>query len=141
MPTSRSTSPSSPGGILSSELAREAAQFALEKKAEDLVILDLRTLSPIADFFVIATGLSDVHVRSIADGIRDGLLESDRRAKPWHSEGYDTLRWVLLDYVNVVVHVFQRGTREYYGLDRFWGDAPREEIADEPAPPRRGGGA
>ncbi|MBM4116811.1 ribosome silencing factor [bacterium] len=116
----------------SAELAREAAQHALAKKAEDLVVLDLRTLSPIADFFVIATGLSDVHVRAIADSVQEGLLAGSRRAKPWHLEGNDTLRWVLLDYVTVVVHVFQRGTREYYGLERFWGDAPREEIADAP---------
>lgn len=133
--------PSSGADATSAELAREAAQQALARKAEDLVILDLRGLSPIADFFVIATGLSDVHVRSIANGVQDGLLAGPRRAKPWHLEGDDTLRWVLLDYVTVVVHVFQRGTREYYGLERFWGDAPREEIADAPAPGAAGGGA
>lgn len=125
----------------SAELAREAAQHALAKKAEDLVILDLRGLSPIADFFVIATGLSDVHVRAVANGVQDGLLAGPRRAKPWHLEGDDTLRWVLLDYVTVVVHVFQRGTREYYGLDRFWGDAPREEIVDAPGAGGGGGAA
>ncbi|MCB1163970.1 MAG: ribosome silencing factor [Candidatus Krumholzibacteriia bacterium] len=122
-------------GTDSQALAREAAQFALEKKAEDLLVLDLRGLSPIADFFVLATGLSEAHVKSITDGVRDGLLESERKAKPWHMEGYDTLRWVLLDYVHVVVHVFRSETRDYYGLERFWGDAPREEIADPPAPP------
>ena len=123
------------------ELARAAAQFALAKKGEDLVILDLRSLSPIADFFVIATGLSDAHVRAVADGIRDGLLEGTPPVKPWHLEGYDTMRWVLLDYVHVVVHIFQRGAREYYGLERFWGDAPREDVADELTPDRPGGGA
>jgi len=122
----------------SQELARAIAQHALAKKGEDLVILDLRSLSPIADFFVIATGLSDAHVRSVADGIRDGLLAGKPPVKPWHLEGYDTLRWVLLDYVHVVVHVFQRSPRDYYGLERFWGDAPREEVADE-APGRPGG--
>jgi ribosome-associated protein len=116
------------------------AEFALAKKGEDLVILDLRSLSPIADFFVLATGLSDAHVRAVADGIRDGLMERTPAVKPWHLEGYDTLRWVLLDYVHVVVHVFQRTAREYYGLERFWGDAPREEVADE-APGRPGGDA
>jgi ribosome-associated protein len=120
----------------SQALAREAAQLALAKKAEDLVILDLRGLSPIADFFVLATGLSEAHVKSIIDGVQSGLLEREDRAKPWHTEGYDTLRWVLLDYVHVVVHVFRSETRDYYGLERFWGDAPREEIADTPAPGR-----
>jgi ribosome-associated protein len=142
MSTSMSTSSSrsGAGSPNSQELARAIAQFALAGKGEDVVILDLRSLSPIADFFVIATGLSDTHVRAVADGIRDGLLERTPAVKPWHLEGYDTLRWVLLDYVHVVVHVFQRRTREYYGLERFWGDAPREEVADE-APGRTGGGA
>jgi ribosome-associated protein len=127
------------GGLGSQELARAVAEFALAKKGEDLVILDLRSLSPIADFFVLATGLSDAHVRAVADGIRDGLMERTPPVKPWHLEGYDTLRWVLLDYVHVVVHVFQRNAREYYGLERFWGDAPREEVAAA-APGRPGGG-
>ncbi len=104
-----------------------------------MVLLDLRGLSPIADWFVIASGVGDVHVRAIIDSVRDGLLEMPEKHKPWHTEGYDTLRWVLADYVHVVVHVFQRETREYYSLEKFWGDAPREEIADEA--PRAGGPA
>jgi ribosome-associated protein len=144
---STSTSPSTnrgrtgPPGPSSQELARAAAQHALAKKGEDLVILDLRGLSPIADFFVLATGLSDVHVRALSDAVRDGLLAHTPPAKPWHLEGYETLRWVLLDYVTVVVHVFQRGAREYYGLERFWGDAPRELVVDLPPAPGSGGGA
>ncbi len=97
-----------------------------------MVLLDLRGLSPIADYFVIASGVGDVHVRAIIDGVRDGLLELPEKTKPWHLEGYDTLRWVLADYVHIVVHVFQRETREYYALEHFWGDAPRENIEDEP---------
>jgi ribosome-associated protein len=95
-----------------------------------VVILDLRKLSPIADFFVICTGVGDVHVKAISDAVEKGLQSMTEKHKAWHVEGYDTLRWVLLDYVNVVVHVFQQGTREYYSLEKFWGDAPREEMTD-----------
>lgn len=116
-----------------------AARHALAKKAEDVVLLDLRGLSPIADYFVIASGVGDVHVKAIINGVQDGLLDTPEHVKPWHVEGYDTLRWVLADYVHVVVHVFQRETREYYALERFWGDAPREDLQDEPMRP--GGGA
>lgn len=96
-----------------------------------MVLLDLRKLSPIADFFVVCSGVADVHVKAISDAVLDGLSAEPERSKAWHIEGYDTLRWVLLDYVNVVVHVFQRETRDYYSLEKFWGDAPREEIHDE----------
>ncbi|MCP4546181.1 MAG: ribosome silencing factor [bacterium] len=122
----------------SKELAAAAAQFALNKKAEDVVILDLRKLSPIADFFVICSGQSEVQVRAIANSIEDACLELPEKAKPWHVEGNDTLRWVLLDYVNIVVHVFRNETREYYSLEKFWGDAPRELIVDESPLPGSG---
>ncbi len=117
-----------------------AALHALGRKAEDVVVLDLRKLSPIADFFVVCSGIGEVHVKAISEGVREGLLAEPERFKAWHIEGDDTLRWVLMDYVNVVVHVFQEQTRDYYSLEKFWGDAPREEMRDEP-PARRGEGA
>jgi len=115
------------------DLARRAAELALEKKAEDVLILDLRGLSSVADFFVIASAGSDVHVKAVADHIQDELVKIDvkPKVKPWHVEGADTQRWVLLDFVNVVVHVFRAETREYYSLERLWGDAPMEEILDQ----------
>lgn len=73
-----------------------------------------------------------MHVRAICDAIAEGLLAREDRVKPWHVEGYDTRRWVLLDFVHVVVHVFQSETREYYSLERLWGDAPRRVFDDAP---------
>ena len=87
---------------------------------------------------MICTGLSDVHVAAISGAIDRGLQETPGKHKPWHIEGDDSRRWILLDYVNVVVHVFQKGTREYYSLEHFWGDAPREEIAESPEAGRGG---
>ena len=112
----------------SQELAREAARLTLTKRAEDVVILDLRGLDGVCDFFVIATGHSEIQVKAIADAVEEGLRE--RGMKPWHSEGFEARRWVLLDYVDVVVHVFHARAREYYLLDKLWGDAAREVVAD-----------
>lgn len=119
----------SPAAAPTQELAREAARLTLTKRAEDVVILDLRALDGVCDFFVIATGHSEIQVRAIADAVEEGLRES-RRIKPWHSEGFEARRWVLLDYVDVVVHVFHARAREYYLLDKLWGDAAREDVAD-----------
>ena len=100
----------------------EARALALAKlidarKGEDIIIFDLRDLSPITDHFVIATGLSTVHLKTIAGH----LLEYER---PDHVEGLQAATWVLLDFFDVVVHLFLKETREFYGLERLWGDAP-----------------
>ncbi len=113
----------------SKRFVNKVADLALSKKAENVVSLDLRGLTTTCDFFVICEGTSSTHVKAIADGIVDGMKESDER--PWHVEGYEALRWVLVDYVNVVVHVFDAETREYYQLERLWGDAQIEEYKDE----------
>ena len=110
------------------ELARRAARFTLTKRAEDVMILDLRRLEGVSDFFVLATGHSEVQVRAIADAVDEGLRGEGIR--PWHVEGYEARRWILLDYVDVVVHVFHARAREYYLLDKLWGDAGRELVAD-----------
>jgi len=112
----------------SQALARAAARLTLTKRAEEVMILDLRELDGVCDFFVLATGSSGVQVRAIADAVEDGLRPDG--IKPWHLEGYEARRWILLDYVDVVVHVFHAKAREYYLLDKLWGDAPREIIAD-----------
>lgn len=110
-------------------LARKAAALALEKKAENVISMDLRGLTSSCDFFVICDGLSDVHVKAIADSIVDGLTEAGE--KPWHKEGYEAKHWILLDFVNVVVHVFDKKTRDYYRLESLWGDAKTETFEDE----------
>ncbi|MDZ7291816.1 MAG: ribosome silencing factor [candidate division KSB1 bacterium] len=111
-------------------LAHRAAQLALEKKATEVKIFNVSQLTSIADFFVICTGSTDTQVRAIADHIAE-KLESEH-IRPWHIEGRERYQWLLMDYVDVVVHVFQPQTREYYGLERLWGDAIIEEIHDEP---------
>ena len=110
------------------DLARAAARLTLTKRAEDVAILDLRELDGVADFFVLATGNSEVQVRAIADAVDEGM--DALGAKVWHSEGYEARRWILLDYVDVVVHVFHAKAREYYLLDKLWGDARRENVTD-----------
>jgi len=110
-------------------LALAAAREALKKKAQDVIVLDLRSLTGVCDFFVIATGQADTQVRAIADQVEEGLLEQGH--KVWHVEGRTTGRWVLLDFVDVVVHIFHHETRELYQLERLWRDAAREEMADE----------
>ena len=109
-------------------LARLAARLTLTKRAEDVTILDLRKLDQVCDYFVLATGHSEVQVKAIADAVEDGLRAEGQR--PWHTEGYEARRWILLDYVDVVVHVFHARAREYYLLDKLWGDAGRELVAD-----------
>ena len=109
-------------------LAREAARLTLTKRAEDVVILDLRELEGVCDYFVLATGQSEVQTRAIADAVDEGMRA--RGMKPWHVEGYEARRWILLDYVDFVVHVFHTRAREYYLLDKLWGDARRETVAD-----------
>jgi ribosome-associated protein len=111
-------------------LARRAVKACLDKKATDPVLLDLRELEAVSDFFVVVSAASEVQVKAVADFVEEQLRE-DSGARPWHVEGLDGRRWVLLDYVDVVVHVFHEKTREYYLLERLWGDAKRIEIADD----------
>ncbi len=107
-------------------LAETAAWWALSKKADDVLILDLRGRSDVCDFFVLATGAVDVQVRAICDAVRDGLAKGGEKLH--HEEGLGSCRWALLDFVDVVVHVFEPATRQYYLLERLWSDAPRVEI-------------
>ena len=100
----------------------------LEMKAEDITVLDLRGIAEFADYFVICSGTSDVHVRAIADSVIDRSKKDNQR--PLNTAGYDQRKWILIDFVDVVVHVMQPKDREFYGLERLWGDAPVEEILD-----------
>lgn len=109
-------------------LAMRIAEYSLTKKAQDVCLMDLRGLSSVTDFFLVCHGDSDLQVKAIADAIVDGMKGEGMR--PWHKEGYDHLNWVILDYVDVVVHVFRREAREFYGLERLWGDAEMEAIAE-----------
>jgi ribosome-associated protein len=112
---------------LPEEVAR-AAQCALERKSLDVVALDLRGISSATDWFVIGSGSSDIHVRAIADHVIEELKKDGVRAG--HVEGLESGRWVLVDYIDFVVHVFHPSAREFYQLETLWGDAPRFEVED-----------
>lgn len=116
-------------------LVLEAAAAASSKKAERIVILDVSEQLVITDYFVICSGNTDRQVRTIADAVERQLLEV-HRAKPYRREGEREGTWVLLDYVDFVVHVFRKEERDYYELERLWSDArtiPFEEERVEPA--------
>jgi ribosome-associated protein len=121
--------PARPTPLNAAAVLRAAAEAAVSKKASDLVALDLRTLSGVADYFLICSGSSEPQVKAIAEEVEDQLRA--RGAKPWHVEGREGRRWVLLDFVDVVVHVFHEKTREYYLLERLWGDARRVDLGVE----------
>lgn len=110
-------------------LAQRVAQLALEFKANDVVILDLAGVTDMTDFFVIASGTSDTHVRSIAERLMEELKKEGSPAH--HVEGLERGRWVLLDFVDLVVHVFHPTLREFYQLERLWGDAAVVAIDQE----------
>jgi ribosome-associated protein len=109
------------GATLPEPLAR-VVEAIEDRKGQQLLVLDLRGLSDAADYFVIASGTSDAHVRGIANGVVDALREAGHPAD--HVEGLAAGRWVLLDFVDFVVHVFHPETRAFYRLERLWQDAP-----------------
>jgi ribosome-associated protein len=113
-----------------SALAAAAVDAMLEKKAHNVTIMDMRAVSGVADVFVIGTGDSDLQIKAIADSVSEKIREGYSE-KPWHTEGYVERQWVLLDYVDLVVHVFSHEKRHFYDLERLWGDAPSEDVAPE----------
>ncbi|MBD3162726.1 MAG: ribosome silencing factor [Candidatus Eisenbacteria bacterium] len=113
----------------SKDLALRIARLALEKKAEDVLLLDLTGVSAACDYFVVCTGTSEQQVAGIADHIETKMKEED--SPVWHVEGRSHRRWILLDFVDVVAHVFHHETRRYYLLERLWGDAEVTKIEDE----------
>jgi ribosome-associated protein len=108
------------------EQVQHALRAAEDKKATELVVLDLRKAAGFTDFFVIASGTNARQIRAIADSVMVAL--ADEGVKPAHVEGYDRSDWVLLDYFDFIVHVFAPETRLFYGLERLWGNAERIEI-------------
>jgi ribosome-associated protein len=112
-------------------MLRAAADAAASKKAHDPVALDLRELDGVADYFLILSAGSEVQVKAIAEAVEERLRELGHR--PWHVEGLSGRRWVLMDYIELVVHVFHERTREYYLLERLWGDARRVDLGLERA--------
>lgn len=113
----------------SKKLARKIADLIIKKKGEDIKILDLRKLTGVTDFFVICSSSTDVQNKAIADFIIEETKKLGQ--KPWHNEGYGNLSWVLLDFVDVVVHIFLNESRKFYNLEGLWGDAEITVVNDK----------
>jgi ribosome-associated protein len=127
---SPSTRPESHAPAIS-ELAQRAAAIALDHKANDVVVLSLKGVSDMTDYFVIASGTSDTHVRSLGESIEEELKKAG--TAPHHVEGLRQGRWVLLDYVDFVVHLFHPSLRNFYQLERLWSDAEVVPVTAQPA--------
>jgi ribosome-associated protein len=108
-----------------------AVRAAQEKKAVDLVVLDLHKAGGFTDYFVICTGTNSRQISAIAEAVRE-TLKREYDERPALAEGVEKSEWILLDYFNFVVHIFSRECRAFYGLERLWGNAERYEFADEP---------
>ena len=117
-------------GESSEKLCDVMVKGMLEKKATDIVIMDLRKIkNAVADFFVICSGNSDKQLDAISDSI-DAEVFKALKENPWHVEGQITKEWMLLDYIDVVAHVFRTDRREFYSLERLWGDADSREVEE-----------
>lgn len=116
---------------ISTNLTSKIVESAQEANATDIVVLDLRGLTILADYFVIASGRSTIQVKSIAERIEDQLLEQGE--KPLRREGFNEGRWIILDYSGVMVHIFRQEEREFYQLERLWGDAPLLNVGNSQA--------
>lgn len=116
--------------VTSLELAKVAAIAADSKKASDLILLDLSSKTDVCDYFLICTGENSRQVDAIVDEVR-AKVSANCGVSPLSCEGREGLSWVLLDYGSVVVHVFKPETRDFYRLERLWGDAPRVELSLE----------
>jgi ribosome-associated protein len=116
------------GVLTAHERAIKCAAFALDKKALDVKILEIKKISSIADYLVLASGRSDRQVQAIADSVKTELKPFDR---PIDMEGFEEGRWVVIDYGDIIVHVFQEEVRRTYNLDELWGRAPQLEIPEK----------
>ena len=124
MTKTRTPRSSGPAGRLPKDV-QTAVQAAADKKAEDIIVLDLRKAAGFTDYFVIASGQSTRQIRAIADAVTEQLKAA--KVRPSHIEGYERSEWVLIDCFDFIVHVFSREARAFYGLERLWGSAERIE--------------
>ncbi|SVC70086.1 uncharacterized protein METZ01_LOCUS322940, partial [marine metagenome] len=109
--------------------ARRISELMLEKKALDITIIDVRKITTLTDFFVLCTSESQPQTRAITDHIHQEMKKEAMKA--WHIEGYQQLDWVLVDFVNIVAHVFSKDAREYYEFERLWADGKITRIKDK----------
>jgi len=119
--------------VSSQDLSRLVAKGMLEKKGQDIAILDLRQVrNAIADYFVICSGTSDTQIDAIADSVEFEVHKAVAE-DPWHKEGKENREWILIDYVDVVAHVFKKDRRQYYDIEELWGDAERTLVEETAA--------
>lgn len=112
----------------STKLSELVVQGMLEKKGENLVVLDLREVkNAVADYFVICSGNSDTHIEAVSESVEEQVKKNSGQT-PWHREGREQKEWILIDYVDVVAHVFDKEKRAYYGLEDLWGDAKIQKL-------------
>lgn len=111
------------------QLIGTIGEALLQKKAEEITVLDVRKVTTLTDYFIVCHALSDSQVKAIADNVTEETKKIFGE-RVWRKEGHDTNRWIVLDYVNVVVHIFLKDLREYYGIERMWSDAVVSEIKD-----------
>ena len=128
MPSNTATTSKTDNTTDSLALARRAAQIALNTKALDVVLLDLRGVTDMTDFFLIVSGTSDTHTRAIGEHVMEEMKKAGFRAN--HVEGLEKGRWVLVDFVDFVVHVFHPTLRNFYQLERLWSDAEEVPLDD-----------
>ncbi|MCC5921714.1 MAG: ribosome silencing factor [Cyclobacteriaceae bacterium] len=116
--------------MTSKELSEHVIEGMLEKKAQDITILNLKNISnTVADYFIICSANSDTQVGAIADSVKKQVFETCNE-DPWQVEGKENREWVLLDYVDVVVHVFLKGKRDFYAIEELWGDAEISTVSE-----------
>jgi ribosome-associated protein len=130
-PTQKPPRRSSGSRRLTAEVTN-AVKAAQDKKALNVVVLDLRRTPAFTDFFVLCSGANQRQVKAIADAVEEALRAA--KIRPAHIEGYDRAEWILMDFFSFIVHVFTPATRDFYGLERLWGDADRIEVTDPGVP-------
>ncbi|KAA3616942.1 MAG: ribosome silencing factor [Calditrichaeota bacterium] len=118
--------------MTSNQLAEAISNYALEKKGHQIAILNVRELSSVTDYFVIVSAESQAQLKAIADNI-ERKIRKDEKVHLYHKEGINSPNWILLDYVDVVVHIFRKETREHFGLERLWADAEMKLVMEEEA--------
>ena len=117
-------------GVDAEKLSEAIVKGMLEKKASDIVVMDLRQVkNAVADFFVICSGSSDKQLEAISESIDEQVFKIVKE-KPWHMEGKNNKEWMILDYISVVSHIFRQDRRQFYALEKLWGDAEITEIED-----------
>ena len=117
--------------VTAEKLSKYIVKGIQEKKGTDIVIMDLKDIgNAIADYFIICTGSSDTQIDAISDSV-EKVVTDEANEKPWHREGFQNKEWILLDYVNIVVHILKSNVRSFYSLEELWGDAKIARVDGE----------